>query len=80
VAREQAGCLRNSGLIPHQGKGFFSYPRYADHVSDSLSLLFNGYCWRLLLWGQSGKGMKLTIQLHLVKNEVKVNDPVTGLE
>jgi hypothetical protein len=35
------GHLRQFGLIPHQGKRFFSYPRYAD-VSDSLSLLLNG--------------------------------------
>ena len=68
MAREQAGRLRNFGLIPHQSKRFFSYPRYAHHISDSLSLIFNGY-WRLLLWGQSGEGMKLTVQLHIVKND-----------
>jgi hypothetical protein len=44
---------------------FFSSPPRPDRLWGPLSILSNGY-QRLFPWGKSGRGVKLTIHLHLV--------------
>jgi hypothetical protein len=52
--------LDTRGSIPGKGKRFFSTPQRPDMLWGSPSLLLNGY--RRL----SGRGLKLTTDVHLV--------------
>ena len=54
------GWPSNRGAILSRTKRFFFFPKFSYRLWDSHSLLFSGYC------GQSGWGLKLTTDLHVV--------------
>jgi hypothetical protein len=58
--------LGGCGSIPDKDKRFFFTPQRPDRLWGPPSLLSNGYCG-LFHWGQSGRGVKLTTNSHLVQ-------------
>jgi hypothetical protein len=57
--------LKNQGLIPNRGKGFFPWSLYSDQFWGPPSLLYHGN-QRSLPRGKIGWGMMLTAHHHLM--------------
>jgi hypothetical protein len=65
VTRLRAARLRSRGSTPSKVKRFFSSTQHPDGLWGPPSFAYNGYR-QLFPRGWSGRGVKVTIHLHLV--------------